>query len=95
MNMLNANTTPVNTIMFYDIDYDCDGDDKLIDKPQEVLVTVENEFFNDDDWEDYGLSNELTNETGWCVSGFEYCVFDRYNSLWDYKKMHTNLDVFF
>jgi len=64
------------TIKFFNIEYDCDGSDRLIEKPEEVLVTVDNDFFEDDDWEEYGLADILTDETGWCVCSFDFSVLD-------------------
>ena len=45
--------------------------------PEEVIVKVDDDFFDDEDdedWEDYRFSDALSDATGWCVCGFDYRV---------------------
>jgi hypothetical protein len=72
------------TIKFFNIEYDCDGSDRLIDKPEIVEVTVDNDFF-DEDWREYGLVNELSNATGWCVCSFDFLLKEPESKLYDVK----------
>jgi len=84
-------------IKFYNIEYDVslqdldnhtqyDSVDDLHNSiPKEVRVEVDDDFFDDEDWKDYGLANELSNATGWCVCSFDYEVIGQtqYNPLTD------------
>ena len=77
-------------IVFFNIEYDVNSEDlerensnkkkyKSVEDlhnslPEEVIVEVDDDYFDDEDWEDYGVSNELSDSTGWCVCDFDYRV---------------------
>ena len=53
----------------FDIDYDTDGED--IDLPTELTLELEDGVSPDDE-----LADLISDETGWCVNGFNYEKLD-------------------